>query len=728
MHFLPQNLHPRTRVTHFLLFLTLKPSSSNPSRAFFIMFYPKIYALAPAPPVSPVSDPAPRALAPAPPPQGVTEAEREAFELLPDDERQCAECKTTCFLSALACYDCPGGLVCLAHIDALCGCPSGRQYLRYRYTLDELPAMLHRLKARAEALESWAGRARGALDGDGQRALEELRALEAEARDRGFPGSDLLQRLRDCLDEAEACAARVRGLLDGAEPMTPDELRELLDRMGRLPCAVHGFEDARGVLEEAEAYQREAREALRAQPRSPGVLEALAERGERLRVRVPEAGQLRREAWLDAVRLALAPGSRPGSLESARELLVAGSSLAPGPAVERARAELAELLGVAERWEEKARLCLEARPKLPPATLSAVVREAGLLPLHLPRIEALREALARARAWAADVEEIHNGDLYPCLDDLEGLVAVGRDLPVGLPELRNLELQVLAAHAWRDRAARTFLRRSSRFSLLEVLCPCADAARRTPGGRGPGAGSDAELLGLSAKDLRDPGSVVAAFKEGERKEKEAMLRLRRANDAEPRPPAPPTTPPTPTQTPPTPAPDSAPDPAPVCVCGRPPGGPGAVRCDLCRGWFHGRCVGADSNPAPAATKTSNPAPTPNSDSDPDSNPAPRLLCPLCARSRRPRLETILALLLALQRLPVRLPEGEALQCLTERAIGWQGRARRALAGLEPAPGGPEEPPAGPPDEVPGGDGPEIESAADGPGECPGFESLVHTTP
>lgn len=49
------------------------------------------------------------------------------------------------------------------------------------------------------------------------------------------------------------------------------------------------------------------------------------------------------------------------------------------------------------------------------------------------------------------------------------------------------------------------------------------------------------------------------------------------------------------------------------------------------------------------------------------------------RSRRPRLETILALLVALQRLPVRLPEGEALQCLTERAIVWQGRARQALA-------------------------------------------------
>lgn len=51
----------------------------------------------------------------------------------------------------------------------------------------------------------------------------------------------------------------------------------------------------------------------------------------------------------------------------------------------------------------------------------------------------------------------------------------------------------------------------------------------------------------------------------------------------------------------------------------------------------------------------------------------KFLCPCCLRSRRPRLETILALLVTMHKVPVRLPEGDALKCLTERAMNWQVR-------------------------------------------------------
>lgn len=82
---------------------------------------------------------------------GVCKSERATFELLPDDERQCEYCKTTCFLSAITCPCSEKKLVCIAHRDHLCSkCPPSEHVLRYRYTLDELPIMLHRLKCRAE--------------------------------------------------------------------------------------------------------------------------------------------------------------------------------------------------------------------------------------------------------------------------------------------------------------------------------------------------------------------------------------------------------------------------------------------------------------------------------------------------------------------------------------------------------------------------------------------------
>lgn len=51
---------------------------------------------------------------------------------------------------------------------------------------------------------------------------------------------------------------------------------------------------------------------------------------------------------------------------------------------------------------------------------------------------------------------------------------------------------------------------------------------------------------------------------------------------------------------------------------------------------------------------------------------------MCSRSRRPRLETALSLLLALQKLPVRVDCGEALLLLAERAMVWQDTVKKFL--------------------------------------------------
>ena len=91
-----------------------------------------------------------------------------------------------------------------------------------------------------------------------------------------------------------------------------------------------------------------------------------------------------------------------------------------------------------------------------------------------------------------------------------------------------------------------------------------------------------------------------------------------------------------------------------------------IECALCKEWFHLSCLrGAKQQGPGAKNKTNGEGNTISGIKD------GRYLCGYCCRSRRPRLETILSLLVSLQKLPVRLPEGEALQCLTERAMNWQ---------------------------------------------------------
>uniref|UniRef100_A0A8C2XAX7 [histone H3]-trimethyl-L-lysine(4) demethylase n=1 Tax=Cyclopterus lumpus TaxID=8103 RepID=A0A8C2XAX7_CYCLU len=592
--------------------------------------------------------------------RGITEAEREAFELLPDDERQCDQCKTTCFLSALACSNCPEKLVCLSHTQDLCNCPTEKLYLRYRYTLDELLAMLHRLKVRSESFDSWANRVKEALEQEegNKIGIDDLKMLKMEAVEKKFPDNELLRKLNTVVKDIERCHykhLRIVSLSFSESKMTLAELKSLVETMQNLPCVMAQLEEVQVILRTVEDFQSQAQllandRDWRRDSSPPEHLQTLLAQGAKLLVVVPECNLLQglkeQSHWLAEVRRTL--GTEGGErqevmLDVLRNLMEAGCSVPQSVSVETAMAELQELLTIAERWEEKAQICLEQRQKHPLSTLEAIVNEAQLIPVKLPNILALQDCLTRARAWVTDLEEIQNGEHYPCLDDLEGLVAIGRDLPVFMEELRQLELQVASAHSWRDKATKTFLKKSSQHSLLEVLCPCAK--RRESRGEmepldEPLEDSDTNTLGLSAHDLRDP--AVLAFKEGEHQEKEALLRLQKLNIHSE---------------------DSS-----VCVCTGQPRAP-QLRCHLCKDWFHGGCV-----PSPSLLPSSGPPVNPLCWWDWDS----RFLCPRCQRSRRPRLETILALLVALQRLPVRLPEGEALQCLTERVITWQGRAKEAV--------------------------------------------------
>jgi histone demethylase JARID1 len=69
---------------------------------------------------------------------------------------------------------------------------------------------------------------------------------------------------------------------------------------------------------------------------------------------------LQQARWLDEMYSTL-KDPQTVTLDVMRKLIESGVTLAPHPALESAMAHLQELLTVAERWEEKARICLQAR-------------------------------------------------------------------------------------------------------------------------------------------------------------------------------------------------------------------------------------------------------------------------------------------------------------------------------------------------------------------------------
>ena len=109
--------------------------------------------------------------------------------------------------------------------------------------------------------------------------------------------------------------------------------------------------------------------------------------------------------WLDEVRETLSETSKV-TLDDMRKLIESGVGLAPHPACEKTMAELQELLTISERWEEKARVCLQARPRHMLMTLEDIIKEAQGIPAYLPNTSALQEAVKKARDWVSKVESV----------------------------------------------------------------------------------------------------------------------------------------------------------------------------------------------------------------------------------------------------------------------------------------------------------------------------------
>ncbi|XP_026951820.1 lysine-specific demethylase 5B isoform X4 [Lagenorhynchus albirostris] len=546
---------------------------------------------------------------------GVIDSERMDFELLPDDERQCVKCKTTCFMSAISCSCKPGLLVCLHHVKELCSCPSYKYKLRYRYTLDDLYPMMNALKLRAESYNEWALNVNEALEAkiNKKKSLVSFKALIEESEMKKFPDNDLLRHLRLVTQDAEKCASVAQQLLNGKRQtryrsgggkshnqLTVNELRQFVSQLHALPCVLSQTPLLKDLLNRVEDFQQHSQKLLSEEMPSAAELQDLLDVSFEFDVELPQLAEMRvrleQAHWLEEVQQAcLDPSSL--TLDDMRRLIDLGVGLAPYSAVEKAMARLQELLTVSEHWDDKARSLLKARPRHSLNSLATVVKEIEEIPAYLPNGAALKDSVQRARDWLQDVEALQAGGRVPVLDTLIELVTRGRSIPVHLNSLPRLESLVAEVHVWKECAANTFLTENSSYSLLE-MATLGEARLR-------------EMEALQSLRQANEGKLLSPVQDVEMK---------------------------------------------VCLCQKAPAAP-MIQCELCRDAFHTGCVAV-----------------------PSIAQGPRIwLCPHCRRSEKPPLEKILPLLASLQRIRVRLPEGDALRYMIERTVNWQHRARQLLS-------------------------------------------------
>uniref|UniRef100_A0A667YT29 [histone H3]-trimethyl-L-lysine(4) demethylase n=1 Tax=Myripristis murdjan TaxID=586833 RepID=A0A667YT29_9TELE len=611
---------------------------------------------------------------------GVLHYKEAKYDHLQDDERQCAKCRTTCYLSAVTCPCSPGILVCLHHVTDLCSCPVSNYTLNYRFTLDALFPMLEAVKQRAELYDEWASRVTETLEAklEKKKGLAVFRSLLAESDSRMFPDNDLLRRLRLVTQDAEKCSAVAQQLLNGKRQtrysvnspfqLTVEELSSFVRQLYNLPCSLSQAPLLKELLNRIEDFQQHSQKVLADEVPGVAEIQSLLDVSFDFDVELPELPRLRvrleQARWLEGMQQASAQPATL-TLETMRRLIDQGVGLAPHPSVEKAMARLQELLTVSEHWEDKASSLLKARPPHSIETLSAAAEKVSGIPAYLPNCLLLKDTIRKAREWLQEAEDLQAGGHTPVVDNLSDMVLRGQAIQVYLEPLERLESLVGEVQEWKESAATTFLLKNSPFTLLEVLCPRCEVGNLGSPKRKPKKVKEspqsnkkkiARLNTLTdvekaLSETKDSTSAMATLEELRVREMEALSILRAANESKLLPTA------------------DCMD-LKVCICQKAPMG-AMLQCELCRDAFHSVCVRD-----PTDTCASQP-----------------WLCPQCRRSEKPPLNKARSLLASLQRIRVRLPEGDALQYMVERTVNWQHRAQQIshtfnLPELEERPGTP----------------------------------------
>ncbi|XP_055595397.1 lysine-specific demethylase lid [Uranotaenia lowii] len=380
---------------------------------------------------------------------GVTNAEREAFELLSDDARQCEICKTTCFLSAVTCK-CTTNLACLRHFAELCECPAENHTLKYRYTLDELPLMVQKLKVKAESFEKWLFKVRDVLDPAVPTSitLDELQEIAQEAETQKFPNSVILERLNFSILEAQKCITviqqldinkirtRTRNSAECAKyKLTMEELDMFVNEINNLRCIIREGDSVRELQKIGKEWSKQVESVFKTRFKDTNIqqLNHLIEEGNSLCIELPHIVQLKdrlaQYKWYKQVRMLRENTIDRLSLDEIKKLLDEGMKILPHTVLEK---ELAELHGIMLQimdWEQSASQCFKSETQHKISEIEGLLERAHIIEDFLPSHNQLRDALQKSKEWLHAIESLERNENYNFFHTLQNIANRAKLLP-----------------------------------------------------------------------------------------------------------------------------------------------------------------------------------------------------------------------------------------------------------------------------------------------------------
>uniref|UniRef100_A0A8D8Y443 [histone H3]-trimethyl-L-lysine(4) demethylase n=1 Tax=Cacopsylla melanoneura TaxID=428564 RepID=A0A8D8Y443_9HEMI len=590
---------------------------------------------------------------------GVREAKRESFELLPDDERLCSICKTTCFISSLTCK-CNNmqKQVCLRHYSELCSCPPVQHVLKYRYTLDELHIMLQKLKVKAESLDAWFLGVKRALDVTLAKSvdLNGMKALVNEAREKKFPESKLLRSLEDAIDEAEKCSniakqlqqrkmkTRLQKSWDLNVKLTVGELIMLNELIDNLHCTIEEGEFVKTLLDSVRTFEEEAKQTLVDTDVDIDELSNLIDEGLALAINSELLPKLKvkldQMKWM---KRACVPTLL--SVVQITELITDSKDVETTQEITAKVEELKDLQLKIEEWESAALECMSSETKLDINVFENLMNTAADIKALLPSKLVLKDLIKKYKNIQKKVEKSLGCDnCY--LSEFTDSLSEASSIVVKVNSLEEIEKRFCEANNWIQKTTKVFMFKNTPFTLLEVLSPKTDCKKvskkfmRT--GKPHLQDNGVPLIDKVALcPGTDPCEVVSAFGTARRNELTLYTEMRLENLGK----------------------RKKMSDIKYCLCKQAAhlDENEMIECVLCKEWYHKTCIRAQ-----LVNSTS------------DLYYVKNYLCPCCLRSKRPNLQTILALVVNLEKINVRIPEGEILQALIERVMTWIDRVKKFM--------------------------------------------------